>query len=68
MEGFGPRIREIRKNRGLTLDQLSDLSGIDRSTIWAYEVERHTPNMYTVELLLDALGYEVVLREKSQKK
>lgn len=66
MKGIGPRIREIRKERGLTLAQLSELAGIDISTIWGYEVERHTPNMHTVELLLDALGYEVVLREKAQ--
>ena len=66
MKGIGPRIREIRKERGLTLAQLSELAGIDISTIWGYEVERHTPNMYTVELILDALGYDVVLKKRDE--
>ncbi len=36
-ESFGQRIRALRKERGLTLDQLAELSGSSKSYIWELE-------------------------------
>lgn len=64
MDNLGKQIRAIRKEQHLTLDQLSDTSGVNRSTINAYELQRYIPNMQTAAALLDALGYELDIRKK----
>lgn len=38
---LGERIKELRKKRGLTLDQLADLTGSSKSYIW--ELENKSP-------------------------
>ena len=65
MDNLGTEIRKIRKSKHLTLDQLSKASGVDRSTISAYETQRYIPNMRTAAILLDALGYEMAIRKKT---
>lgn len=59
MKNIGQKLRECRKEQELTIDQLSELSGIDRTTIWGYEVGRHTPRIQAIEILLYAMGYEL---------
>ena len=61
---LGKELRYIRKKQRLTLDQLADRSGVNRSTISAYETQKYAPNMATAALLLDALGYELAIRRK----
>ena len=41
LRSFGQRIRALRKERGLTLDQLAELSGSSKSYIW--ELENKNP-------------------------
>lgn len=62
MTNLGTEIKTIRKQQKLTLDQLSAASGVNRSTINAYENERYIPNMNTAALLFEALGYEMTLK------
>lgn len=40
-ETLGTRIKDLRKKRGLTLDQLAELTGSSKSYIW--ELENKTP-------------------------
>ncbi len=50
-------VREARKQRGLTQQQLSELSGVDQTTISDLETGRHTnPRLDTIKALAEALG------------
>jgi transcriptional regulator with XRE-family HTH domain len=54
---LGDRIRALRKERGLTLDQLAELSGSSKSYIW--ELENKNPPRPSAEKLskiADKLG------------
>lgn len=64
MSNLGEKIREIRKAKHMTLDQLAAASGVNRATICAYELQKYIPNMQTAAVLLDALGYEFSISEK----
>lgn len=39
MSTIGSRIRELRKNNGLTLDELAEKAGVTKQTIFKYENE-----------------------------
>lgn len=64
MNNIGPQIRKIRKAKKLTQGELAAVSGVAVATISAYETQSYTPNTDTVLLLLDALGYELVISKK----
>ncbi|MEU3448595.1 cupin domain-containing protein [Streptomyces thermolilacinus] len=49
LAGVGPRLRELRRRRGVTLAALSEATGISRSTLSRLETGRRRP---TLELLL----------------
>ena len=65
MSNLGEQIRSIRKAQHLTLDQLSAISGVNRATINAYELQKYIPNMQTASMLLEALGYEFSIQRKT---
>ena len=50
------RIRDLRKAHDLTLDRLSELSGVSRSTISSIEREETSPTAAVLDKLADALG------------
>lgn len=64
MNNIEPQIRKIRKAKKLTQSELAAASGVAVSTISAYETINYAPNTDTVLLLLDALGYELVISKK----
>ena len=43
MEKFGERIRELRKNRGLTIYELAMRPGISRNTLTSWEYGKKEP-------------------------
>lgn len=49
----------IRHSKGLTLQQLANISGISRSEINAIENEKVMPRIDTLELLAIALGCKI---------
>ena len=51
-------VRELRKNRGWSLDALSELSGVSKSTIFSIE-EGHTPTLETAVRIAAVLGLSV---------
>lgn len=59
-------IRECRRFRHLTQRQLADRSGVSRQTIWNVERDNNNTTLYTFEKLLEAMGFEVYIREKQK--
>ena len=45
------RLREVRKEQGLSVKQVSELSNLDKSTIYHYENGRRKPDIDTVNKL-----------------
>jgi transcriptional regulator with XRE-family HTH domain len=55
---IGAKVKQLRQNRGLTLEQLSKISGISRSSISELENNISSPTAKTVSALAKALGVE----------
>ncbi len=53
------RLRQLRRSRGFTLDQLSEMSGVNRGTIHRIELDQVSPRLDTLELLCRALGTDL---------
>ena len=53
------RVKEIRKERGLTQVQLSKKSGVSRAIIWGLERGDAVTTTKTLVKLADALGVKV---------
>ena len=49
------RVREFRKDLGMTQEELARLVDVHRVTIKLIESNKHTPDMTTVVKLVDAL-------------
>ena len=49
MSKFGERLKEIRIEKGLTQDRLSDAVGITQASISAYEAQKMSP---TAEVII----------------
>ena len=56
MNNVGYRIKEIRKEIGLTQDQLSSLSGVSRSHLAEIESGKYSPTIKTLEAIAAACG------------
>lgn len=50
------RLRSLRRSKGYTLDQLSEISGVNRGTIHRIELDQVSPRVDTLALLCKALG------------
>lgn len=55
----GTKIKEIRKQKGLTQKQLGDLCGIADSNIRKYENGKQNPKIETLQKIADALGCDI---------
>lgn len=56
----GTKIKEIRKQKGLTQKQLGDLCGIADSNIRKYENGKQNPKIETLQKIADALGCSLI--------
>lgn len=67
--GLGKRINEIRKEKGITLDELCEKSGIPKGTLSKITAEiTNNPTLETVRLISSALGCSLDdLDETTQK-
>lgn len=52
---IGDRIRQLREDKGLTIDELSQLTGFDRQTLQAIEENKINPQLGTIIKLSKAL-------------
>ena len=57
-KSLGERIREARKSKGLTQQQLADIMGVSRSTITSIELGNNKPDSFTKNLIIKSLGIE----------
>ena len=55
---FGKRLKEIRKRKGLTQEQLADLMGMEVNNISYLEQGKHLPKKENLEKLCQALDVE----------
>lgn len=53
MEGFGERLRELRKERGLSIVQLSAAIGFSKSSINYWENNRIEPSISALRAICD---------------
>jgi len=56
VSGFGGRLQEIRKAKGLKQEELSAQVGITRPTLSQYETDRSCPDGVVLKKLSDVLG------------
>ncbi len=63
---IGPKIRELRKEKSLTQEYLSNVSGISRVTLGKLERgEVSSISIKTLDIILDALSYEIDIKSKN---
>lgn len=53
---IGERIRQIRKEKGITQKRLAELTGIAEITIRQYEAGKYKPKSITIHKIAKALG------------
>ena len=53
---FGDRLREARRSRGMTIQELAGKSGISYPTISLYENDRRDPSFLNVFCISEVLG------------
>lgn len=59
MAAFGKRVREIRKGRGMTMEQLAEKTGLSKRQIIRVELGEVNPKLSTICALAKGLGVEV---------
>jgi transcriptional regulator with XRE-family HTH domain len=57
---LGRRIRELRKDRGLTMQQLSKMVGVNYTTIYRVETGKVSPSVVLLSEIAHRLGHSVV--------
>ena len=58
ISSIGQILREIRREQGLSIAHISDISDVHPSTIAAFEHGKHT-QLDSIEAISAALGYEL---------
>ena len=55
----GNQIKKYRKEKGITQQRLSEISGINLSTIKKYEINNRNPKLQSLEKIAKALDVRV---------
>lgn len=63
MMDIGNEIRRLRQEKGWSQARLAERSGVSVQTISFYETHKFIPNAGTVEMILNAMGHELCIRE-----
>lgn len=64
---IGAALQRIRESAGISRETLQMKSGIHRNTIARYENGEANPNLKTLIMLTNALGYEVTVSFAKRK-
>lgn len=64
---LGAALKRIRESAGISRETLQMKSGIHRNTIARYENGEANPNLKTLIMLTNALGYEVTVSFAKRK-
>lgn len=65
---LGQQMRNIRKNCHMTQRELAELSGVHFNTIINFENGKRFPSTETASILFGAMGYELIIAEKTGKR
>lgn len=57
-------LKEVRKTVGVTQEELADVAGVSISSVKLIEQGRMNPTMQMMDVLLDCLGMEIVVRPR----
>lgn len=63
-EEIGRRIAQIRKEKGLTQEQLSQMTGLDRANIAKIEKGKYNTGIDILGKICDAMGCKIDIVEK----
>lgn len=63
-EKIGQKIAQIRKDKGLTQENLSAMTGLDRANIAKIEKGRYNTGIDIIGKICDALGCRIELKEE----
>lgn len=61
---IGEKIKLLREQKEWSQRKLSEKSGIGPNCVSNYEAGKHEPTYFAIECLLEAMGYELVVRKK----
>ena len=61
-ERIGRMIRELRQNKGLTQQELAELSGMNRTTIGKIESGKFNASIDLISKLIEPLGAELDIK------
>lgn len=56
VEVFGKRLKELRKAKGYTIEQFTDMVGISKSTLGYYENDKRMPDIEILARIADTLN------------
>lgn len=56
---FKETLRQIMEDRGLTRQELADMSGISKTSLYWYLTGKHMPNVHNLKLLCEALRVDI---------
>jgi len=68
MSGLGQILAQIRKQKGMTLDAVGQLSGLSESAILRWESGDTMPRVDNLQRLLGAMGYKLQIVKKEGRK
>ncbi len=64
---IGQKIKQLRKDKGLTQEQLGKISGISRITLGKFERgQMASVSIKTLDIILNALDYEINFTKKDK--
>lgn len=64
MSKISESLKEIRKQKGISLEQLGQKIGLHRGNISRFESGKRELNCSTAELIADALDVEIIIKDK----
>jgi len=56
---FANNLEKIRKNRKISQEELAELIGVSRQTIYKWEADICLPNLNKIEILLEVLDVTI---------
>lgn len=59
LKEMGAKVKKARKAKGITLQQMSNLTGIDLSNLWFVENGTRNPHILTLKSIADILKIDV---------
>ena len=63
----GPLIKKLRKDQGVTQEDLAGFAGLSRLGVVKLEQEEHDIKLSTLIKVANLLGFEIVLRKRRSR-